>query len=165
MAIFGATDTANMSVVDLINQLYGGRYTCPEDGTAISITAYVCNDGFGNQNYKTALYKTSTGDLIAYSNTVLIAANYVGWITFPLKSHAAITNQNYDILLAAETYGSMNQDAGHAGTDCYTGYIYANPLPNPAVIETAGGTGYQTLIYCTYIPATTTPFLTGNKHR
>jgi hypothetical protein len=160
MALFGDAGAIE-NLTEVSGQLYGGRYTCPEAGTAISITVYIDNSAYSQKNFKAALYETATGNLIAYSGNVLVGL-VNAWITFPLISHAAITNQSYDIVVAGAAEFDLNQ--GAVGTDCFAAYTYTDPLPNP-VVMTAPGVGFKTLIYCTYIPATTTPFLTGNKHR
>lgn len=150
----------------LENAIRGGASTCPENGTATSITVYIDNVTSSANSYslRCAIYKASDTTLVAQTDEVtgLLGSDADAWHTLSFSSPPALTGGTEYILMAwcsAVASTTVNARLDLAGSlqkywaqspFNYTSNSgnFPTPLAGTLLDATADFS-----IYCTYTPA------------
>lgn len=150
MATFGKTDQGG-SYIDVVNYIYGSKFTLAENGTVTSIHVY-CNAIGGSYNIKVGLYADDGGSPATSAletEGVGAVPTWGGWLEIDVP----------DVLLSAGDYWLLwntDNDAARVyydgvGSGVYTSYAYADSMPDPH--PAIGGTQTREFsIYATYTP-------------
>jgi len=146
---FGYTNVGASGLSNSQDVIYGSWFTCPESGTAESITAYIQHSASG-YNGKCALYKKSDGSLVQGTLEVEVPTT-VQWVTFDFATTPQIENIDYWIVVWLQGQGFpplshsiyFDSETGKGGIT-YTSY---NSFPDPWN-PTLEDKKYS--IYCTY---------------
>lgn len=132
------------------NYIRGTVFTCPEAGTAQSITVYLSDYSLNGGNAKCALYLDSDESFVVGTEERAIGAgDFAGWYTFTLTTPTAVTNQAYWIVVFTDflVYRHYDTDAGVVGTSYpYTYGDWPSTLP-------VGANTRKFSIYCNYTTA------------
>jgi len=149
MATFGCQDIGDSGTPD-IDVFRGGIFACAEEGTAISLTAYL-QGAEPEQKVKAAMYKCElTGyDLVGVTEE----CEYVGgWQTFSFAGSPALVEGNYALLVWSELSPCRVALAAGSGQQVADGEVTAyGDWPDPAGLDTPSA-GLVS-IYCTYEPS------------
>lgn len=141
---FGYESKGN-SYTQYADYIMGSPYTCPEDGTAISITAYCKMTSSGKKKF--ALYKVSDDSLVGYTEEH--EGTWIeGWHTLDIVWGGTLASAtDYYIVLWAGTANLMfwYQDLDISG--CYDAQSY-NGFPDP--FDPTSWSQHKVSIYCTY---------------
>jgi len=137
-------ETAGASFQDFRDRITGSVFTCPEDGTADSISFY---GGVSGTFWKCAIYRHSDSSLIGATDR-LGDAMPVGWHTNTFTDEPTLTNIDYVLVVwSGYGYGShIYYDAGEANQGHYQSLTY-NGFPDPASFSHEDR---KYSIYCTY---------------
>lgn len=148
---------SNKNKID--NEIRGSWFTCPEAGTADSITVYLSCLFGGSWKHKCAIYLKSDYSLVGVTEERIIATAPGGWETFNFSDpKPSLSATDYVLVAWAETgaYTTMHQNVvsskGRKQSIDYNGF------PDPLV---PGTNNMQFSIFCTYtvpgvIPTVTT---------
>lgn len=141
--------TKGPSNINMADYILGTPYTCPEAGTATSISAYVAKgagQGVGSK-FKYAIYKVSDDSRVGYTEEYTCAAPAIDtWITLNIANGGSLTAQDYYLVWWADT--NLQSFWYAADIDgCYDSETYNGfPSPfNPSVYAS-----HKFSIYCTY---------------
>ena len=146
MATFGKTDIGAVTGT-CDNCIMGSVYTCPEVGTAQSITAYILQQaGF---KFKCSLYLASDMSLVGVTEEKVTTETKYDWLllNFPAPK-PSLLNVPYLLDIWSDSASYVFRDT--AETRIYKSLAYNN-FPNPLVDYTS--TTGDCSIYCTYTPA------------
>ena len=140
----------------LNSQIRGSWFTCPESGTAVSLSMYI-NDGWTAAHIKGAIYKKSDNSLVGDTEeeTTPDDPTFVQeWYTFNFFGSPSLSN-NEDYYLVgwasktpSDAFTSLYYDAV-PGKEGYQEISYGT-WPNPWT-PTIGNRRFS--IYCTYTPS------------
>ena len=135
--------------------LWGTKFTCPESGTAQSITAYVKVSFATIRHWRYGLYTDSDGSPNAFCRETEEASegNFDDWKTLDLTSTYDLSNAAYWLEVWASTTNAVRfyRDTGDANQGMYNNGQSYHDWPDP---QSANGYNYQKLsIYCTYTTA------------
>jgi len=154
-------ETAGASDARFNNYVIGSLFTCPESGSAESITAYVRIDTANQQaRTKTAIYKGSDKSLVKSSQEITLTSTSFSWVTYNLLAQADIINEDYWLVVWGETgtgyaFPYMAFDTGTATGGLQTVTYQAgegdNLWPDPYNPTSTLTRTYS--IYCTYTAA------------
>jgi hypothetical protein len=140
-------ETQGASSQDITDRITGSVFTCPEAGTATSITFY--NDGTTGVTYKCAIYKHSDLSLIASSSASTSAGT--SWNTISIS--ASLEATDYILVVWSASYIGpirLTYDAGATNQGHYQTKTYNGNFPNP-LVPTHENRKYS--VYCTYTAA------------
>jgi len=148
---FGYTSTGTTSF-DFRNKIAGSVFTCPANGTTVSISAYVTPHASGYSGHvKAAVYLHSDSTLVDNSTAILVTTE--GWKTFTLNGELLIAGEDYVLVVWAENYANGVYLDAHAGdTNQYhvDEETYGVNWANPASFSHSN---YEASIYLTYTEA------------
>ena len=137
-------ETAGASYQDFRNRITGSVFTCPEDGTADSITFYGAVSG---AYWKCAIYRHSDSSLIGVTDQS-IQVMPVSWYTNTFADKPTLTNIDY-VLVIWSGFGQGSRiyyDAGETNQGHYQSLTYGD-FPDPASFSHEN---HKYSIYCTY---------------
>jgi len=149
---FGYETKGSSSYTSMYNYIFGSEFSCPETGTATTMTAYMkCPaSGYG---FQMGIYKSSdkslVGDTLEYRSTGAVDT----WVTINIESGGSLTAQNYYLVIWQDDNGmEFYYDAGaNAAYDEET-YTGVNPaFPNPWDQTDWGDKKFS--IFCNYTTA------------
>jgi hypothetical protein len=149
---FGYTTVGGTEQAYVIAEIRGSWFTCPESGTANSVTAYLAAPGGGSYG-KAGLYKKSDYSLVGQTPTQYVP-QAAQWNTFNFSSpQPSLSNIDYYIVFASAGASlasriSMYYDA-ETGKGAYSSWSI-DGLPDPWS-PTVEDKKYS--IYCTYTAA------------
>lgn len=128
------------------HKIAGIYATCPESGTAQSISLYLQNSGVSVPKMKCALYKKSDSSFVDGTEEWEMPGGGFGpeWKTFSNLT-ASITAIDYCIVTWGDDNFNLYRDWVN-DSYCYQLLTYGT-WPNPATFSTSG---YQCSMYCTY---------------
>ena len=146
---FGYETLGASAVQDSTDKIIGSWYTCPEAGTANSITFYLHIGGYDNGPQKLGIYKKSDNTFVGGTAEVS-GLTPADWNLVELEApQPSITAQDYYLVHWGEEY-SLRYDAGDEGKGGSDSYGYPNTWLDPWE-PTAQSRQYS--IYCTYTAA------------
>ncbi|MDH5690717.1 MAG: hypothetical protein OEY81_04755, partial [Candidatus Bathyarchaeota archaeon] len=128
--------------------IIGSWATCPESGTADSITVYLKQYNTATPKIKCALYKKSDNSLVGSTEKWTLTSGWDGWKTFNFADGPSLENIDYWIVfwINAKVYAYYVTETEKRGTQ----YRFYNSWPNPWSPNTYD---WKMSIYCTYTPA------------
>jgi len=132
------------------DRIIGSKFTCPENGTAESITAYILA-GAGTP-VKFGIYKDSDNSRVGYTEEWITTALYNDWKTLNIVSGGTLVqNTDYFLVWWRDTTGSATFYYDTGVTRGYQNIAY-NGFPNPWE-PTKTDNSWKFSIYCTYTPS------------
>jgi len=145
---FGYEYVGNSAEGSISDYIKGSWFTCPESGTAESITFYLPDMGFDEGPRKLGIYKKSDNSFVGET------AEYSGgtadsWITYELESpKPSLSNEDYYLVHWGEEYALSFDTATDRGAYQLVGYPGSWPDPwSPQSCDK------KYCIYCTYTAA------------
>ena len=129
------------------NALCGSWFTCPESGTAESITLYVEQYFAATPHIKCAIYKKADGSLVGHTEEWQLTSGYDDWKTFNIISGGNLQgNVDYWLMFWQDsliwTYTDSETEKGACKSVTYNGW------PDPLTGLNIYDRKYS--IYCTY---------------
>lgn len=161
MATFGNVSLPSGSTIrtegeDVENDIWGGVFTMPEDGTADSITVKA-KAGSATTPMQCAIYKESDLSYVDETEEKNITANYDGEITFNFSGSPNLSSGvDYILCLWVDSVGgSPDLFCDSTGGDTRRDpAVYSAPNPTwPDPLGSGASIGYNLAIYCTYTPS------------
>jgi len=164
MGVFGY-QVAGSSWTTSGDIIRGSIFTCPSNGRAVSITAYVKKAGSSpllgfTVTFKYAIYRHSDGVLIGYTNEGSTTNTSGVWVTLNIISggilvagevYVLVLFGKYEESLPRWKYPSFAYDVGDPNQGHFKSLVY-NGFPDPIAWE--GHNDRKHSIYCTYsLPA------------
>lgn len=145
-ATFGY-ETIGGSYESHTNSITGSHFTCPESGTADSITVH-CDASVDPGNGKCAIYKEGDDSLVGPTGEV--ACSTWDWLAFDFSAPKPdLTNIEYWLVLAYNPITKyIDYDSNGSGKGGYEAFSY-NSFP---ASESLIGEAREYSIYCTYTP-------------
>lgn len=148
---FGYTSTGTTSL-DIRNKIAGSVFTCPANGTTVSITAYLTPHASGySGNVKAAVYLHSDSSLVDNSTEILVTTE--GWKTFTLNGELLTEGEGYVLVVWAEDYANGVYLDVHAGDTNQYHVDEENYGVNWADPASFVHDSYEASIYITYTEA------------
>lgn len=142
MPTFGRTDDGSTNN-DMGNVIYGSIFTCPEAGTADSITVRINGKGYA---VKCAIYKESDYSLVGVTEERIIPnTGDFTWEQFDFASPPTLENTSYVLVAWASNWTPFRYQTGE-GSQREQSISY-NSYPDPLVPNSYTG---EYAIYCTY---------------
>lgn len=160
MSTFGDTSTTTTSGTATANNRYGGRFqfTGGSNCWAVSLSAYLSNDGAGTGHAKLGIYGQASSTLDSAmprlgqcTSPVITLAAGAGhqWCTLNLDAPFLLVNNYYYWIQALVDYAIEIHRTTTGGSHCYQGDTYSDNFES--TIGTPGGSGaYSYRMYCTY---------------
>ncbi|MBA7693626.1 hypothetical protein ES703_102214 [subsurface metagenome] len=143
MPIFGRQATA-----DYLNMagdtIYGSLFTCPEIGTAKSMSVYFDPTGNGGIKFKLGIYKNSDQSLIGYTGEGTSVKGV--WVTKDIIWGGTLEATDYYLVVWLDEGEKLNYFM--TGTSKKDTETYGESWPNPWVPVALGA--YIFSIYCFY---------------
>lgn len=150
--IFG-NDNLETLILSFENFIKGTYFTCPEAGTANSITVYVYNNYFLSRtgNVKCALYKKSDRSFVAATEerNITLSGRSGAWETFNFSNSPELENIDYYIVAWTDQtnfYLKYKTLTNRGCTDPETYNSWSDP------VDCKLPDYYYYSIYCTYTP-------------
>jgi len=139
--------------LDLDEKIRGSWYTCPENGTAESISAYITPYDTGDK-FKFAIYKKSDNSLVGETEEVTGFSTVAQWITADFSIPKPVfENTDYYIVAIAEKAGAfapgIASQSNNPGKGAWQTRSYNLGFPNPWNPTTDN---YNFSIYLNYTP-------------
>lgn len=145
-ATFGC-ETIGGSYETHADSMTGSHFTCPESGTADSITVHF-DASINPEDGKCAIYKEGDDSRVGFTGEV--ACSTWAWHTFTFSAPKPdLTNIEYWLILAYnQTPKYIDYDSNSSGKGGYEAFSY-NGFP---ASESLTGEAREYSIYCTYTP-------------
>ena len=157
-------ETAGATSQEVAKDMRGSWFTCPEDGTANSLTVYIRQDTSGGSvNVKTAIYDKSDDSLVRSSEEIAITSTDYYWQTFNLltPNPDLTANKDYWLVVWGDVGNGLeypyikydsetSKGADESATDYTDGEgdnLWENPWTGYSIVDKI----YS--IYCTYTTA------------
>jgi len=154
-------ETAGATSQEVAKDYRGSWFTCPEDGTANSLTVYIRQDTSGGSvNVKTAIYDKSDDSLVRSSEEIAITSTDYYWETFNLltPNPDLTANKDYWLVVWGDVGNGLefpyikydsatSKGADETSTDYTDGEgdsLWENPWTGYSVVDK------KYSIYCTY---------------
>ncbi len=148
---FGYEDKGVLDTTS-VNFIMGSWFSCPQNGTADSITVYIKQE-VTDGKIKCAIYKRADNTLVGYTEEWTVSIGWDDWKTLDIVSGGELEALDYYLVLWQNKGNRFYLDA-EDGKGGYQSRAY-NVFPNP---WTPTPWGQKVSIYCTYSVATPIPF-------
>jgi hypothetical protein len=136
------------------HELIGSWFSCPEAGTANSITVFL-NWQSGNPKVKYGTYKKSDGALVDYTEEWTVTNNWVDWKTLNIIWGGALVATDYWLIAWFSGYDvgfQLSFDVANKGA--YMDQTYGS---FPSTFVPGSYDNHKHCIYCTYTSAAPPP--------
>lgn len=162
MAVFGYQVIGTLGTTrNILNSIVGSVFTCPDAGTANSITVYLHIGGSAGRKVKCAIYKHSDLSLVKATNERLdIPITTPGWYTFTFPAPDPELAAGDYILVAwglaqgVPIFGYLYWDDGNGPDPGNQGHYEDRVYDGfPGTMTVGGHEDRKYSIYCTYTPA------------
>ncbi len=155
MSVFG-NETLGASKALVGGYILGSWFTCPTDGTADSITAYV--DGASRDPFKCAIYRKDDNRLVGITEEITLEEPLTGWLTFNFSEPKPTLALGTDYFLVC--WGRFSTQllyfdyTGKSGNQRISYGAWPDPW-SPTIAPDPYSKNYS--IYCTYTPVAPPP--------
>jgi hypothetical protein len=140
-----------------VDKIEGSTFTCPEPGTATSITVGVRSPSRSALRLRCAIYRHRDLRLVAVTEEATIPGLYAGWTTlaFPEPAPTLASDTAYLLVAFSEsrdgTFLGVFYDVDAASPGFQQGY--GATFPSFPEVLSPSSTSRRYSIYCTYTPA------------